>query len=232
MTSYELSRNFWDFSFENTGKIKPIHVAIYFFAIEHCNRLGWKRNFGLPTSMVLEAISVKSYSVYKSAFDDLVEFDFFEVVQYSKNQYSSNIIALKDYCKANDKAPIKALDKAMTKHSVKQPSKQRQSNMSIDKPNNLITLEPINSENKFSKPTFEDVKIYCSERKNNVDPEKWIDHYTSNGWMVGKNKMKDWKAAVRTWEKSNNYSNAKTFNNNSIRNDNQSVASTVKVTTY
>ena len=50
-------------------------------------------------------------------------------------------------------------------------------------------------------PTLEDVKAYCSERKNKVDPERWYDYYTSNGWKVGKNPMKDWKAAVRTWER-------------------------------
>ena len=50
-------------------------------------------------------------------------------------------------------------------------------------------------------PTLEDVKAYCSERKNKVDAERWYDYYTSNGWKVGKNPMKDWKAAVRTWER-------------------------------
>lgn len=54
---------------------------------------------------------------------------------------------------------------------------------------------------RFSPPTTEEVKAYCQERKNNIIPEKFIDHYTSNGWMVGKNKMKDWKASVRTWER-------------------------------
>lgn len=53
---------------------------------------------------------------------------------------------------------------------------------------------------KFTPPTFEEVKCYCSERNKNVNPQKWHDHYTSNGWMVGKTKMQDWKAAVRTWE--------------------------------
>ena len=51
-------------------------------------------------------------------------------------------------------------------------------------------------------PTLEDVKAYCKERGNRVDPERFIDYYTSNGWKVGKNPMKDWKAAVRTWERS------------------------------
>ena len=55
----------------------------------------------------------------------------------------------------------------------------------------------------FQQPSLQEVVDYCKERKNNVDPEKWINHYLSNGWKVGKNTMKDWKAAVRNWEKEN-----------------------------
>lgn len=58
---------------------------------------------------------------------------------------------------------------------------------------------------RFVPPSLEEVKAYCSERNNNVDAERFIDYYTSNGWLVGKNKMKDWKAAVRSWER-NGYS--------------------------
>lgn len=53
----------------------------------------------------------------------------------------------------------------------------------------------------FSPPDIQDVKAYCIERKNNVDPERFIDFYEAKGWMVGKNKMKDWRAAVRNWER-------------------------------
>jgi len=53
---------------------------------------------------------------------------------------------------------------------------------------------------KFVKPALKEVQDYCRERKNNVNPQTWIDHYESKGWMIGKNKMVDWKAAVRTWE--------------------------------
>lgn len=60
----------------------------------------------------------------------------------------------------------------------------------------------------FIPPTLEEVKTYCRERQNDVDAERFINHYTSNGWMVGKNKMKDWKAAVRTWERSG-YNNSR-----------------------
>lgn len=54
---------------------------------------------------------------------------------------------------------------------------------------------------RFTPPTLQEVQVYCMNRHNNVDPEKFIDFYSAKGWMIGKNKMKDWKAAVRTWEK-------------------------------
>lgn len=55
---------------------------------------------------------------------------------------------------------------------------------------------------RFEKPTISDIKQYCIERNNNVNAEHFFDYYESNGWKVGKNSMKDWKAAVRTWERS------------------------------
>lgn len=53
----------------------------------------------------------------------------------------------------------------------------------------------------FKPPTIEEVRAYCLERGNSVDAERWHNHYRANGWMVGKTKMVDWKAAVRTWER-------------------------------
>lgn len=60
----------------------------------------------------------------------------------------------------------------------------------------------IGNRKRFTAPTKDEVIAYCKERGNRVDPERFIDYYTSNGWRVGKNPMKDWKAAVRTWERS------------------------------
>ena len=56
----------------------------------------------------------------------------------------------------------------------------------------------------FKPPTLEEVQAYCTERGNLVDPQSFVDFYESKGWYVGKNKMKDWKAAVRTWERRDN----------------------------
>lgn len=52
----------------------------------------------------------------------------------------------------------------------------------------------------FVPPSLSEVKAYCQERNNGINPQHFIDFYASKGWMIGKNKMKDWKAAVRTWE--------------------------------
>lgn len=54
---------------------------------------------------------------------------------------------------------------------------------------------------RFSPPTIDEVKKYCQEQEFAVDAERFVDHYESNGWMVGKNKMKDWRAAVRNWSR-------------------------------
>jgi len=61
----------------------------------------------------------------------------------------------------------------------------------------------------FIKPSLEQVQAYCRERKNRINPQQFTDHYESNGWRVGKNPMRDWKAAVRTWER-NGFSNGET----------------------
>ena len=54
---------------------------------------------------------------------------------------------------------------------------------------------------RFSPPSVEEVAEYCRERGNNIDPQRFVDFYSSKNWMIGKNKMKDWRASVRTWER-------------------------------
>jgi len=62
-------------------------------------------------------------------------------------------------------------------------------------------LTDSNSKVRFKKPTLDDVKNYCILRNNNIDAEAFIDFYESKNWKIGRNKMKDWKACVRTWER-------------------------------
>lgn len=67
--------------------------------------------------------------------------------------------------------------------------------------------EKVEKRKRFQPPTVDDVSTYCNERGNNIDPQHFVDYYAARGWMIGKNHMKDWKAAVRTWEKSDKKTN-------------------------
>lgn len=197
---FKLMRNFWDFAFENPELIKPNHCALYGFTVEHCNRLGWKRKFGLPASMVLDAIGLKSYSVYKKTFDDLVGFGFIEVIEYSRNQHSSNIVALKDNSKASYKAYTKAHSKAHSKANETTIESTLQSTLestvSIDKPITYYLLpdKTLKTEEEIKKKIINIPKneIYGREilesqswietisMQNKITPEevpKWINDF-------------------------------------------------------
>lgn len=137
LNSYELSRDWFDFCFESPELISPIHTALYFFCIEHCNRLGWKEKFGLPTQMAMDAIGVKNWRTYSKAFDDLVKWKFIKVVQRSKNQYSATVIAIVKNTTANTKALTKAMQKHLQKHSQKQSSSIAVINKQLKLNNNL-----------------------------------------------------------------------------------------------
>lgn len=82
----------------------------------------------------------------------------------------------------------------------------------IDLDNQVINKNNIASERakRFTPPTVEEVAAYCAERKSTVDAQRFVDYYESNGWKVGRNRMKDWKAAVRSWER-NNFTSGKTY---------------------
>ncbi len=85
-----------------------------------------------------------------------------------------------------------------SEQSLLPPSKQSlHNNININNIDNNIN----NNIGRFKPPTLEEVKAYCKERNNSIDAQHFIDYYTSNGWKVGKNKMKDWRATVRTWER-------------------------------
>ena len=139
INTFELSREWFDWCYEHPELISTNHTALYFFIIDHYNRLGWKQKFGLPTMMAMEAIGIKSWKTYSKAFSDIVSWGFIKVIEKSKNQYSATVIALVKNTKAN----TKALSKASKKHG----QKQYKSIVDIDIP---ITIEPITNNQYFS----------------------------------------------------------------------------------
>jgi len=93
---------------------------------------------------------------------------------------------------------IKIIRGGVNEKSIALCDKNRKSNTTS------INTMIVNNKGSFLKPKIFDIKGYCIERKNNVDFETFYDFYESKDWLIGKNKMKDWKACVRTWEKRNN----------------------------
>ncbi|MCM8542400.1 MAG: hypothetical protein NE328_19170 [Lentisphaeraceae bacterium] len=172
MNSYDLSRNFFDFCFDNPEKINTSHVAIYFFAIEHCNRLGWKKKFGFPTQMVMDAVGIKKPHTYIKYFNNLVEWEFFHLIQKSKNQYSSNIISLSSATPETGRA----LGKAVAKHAAEHGQSMGRGTGSINKPR---TLEPNNKEQERERArVFFDESIKdIFEEHNALDEYKKFCEY-------------------------------------------------------
>lgn len=84
-----------------------------------------------------------------------------------------------------------------------EPDKNLNDNVDDNVDVNVDDNKKKNKKKKFQKPTIEEVQKYCYERKNNINAQQFLNHYESNGWMVGKNAMKDWQAAIRTWEQRN-----------------------------
>ena len=108
-----------------------------------------------------------------------------------KNGYITRVLIYRQGSKEILSRYIKLVDKPSLK-------------MCTDNTNINITNTNLTDSNKkafFKKPTFDEVNNYCLERNNNIDPEAFIAFYESKGWMVGSNKMKNWKQAIITWEK-------------------------------
>ena len=117
---------------------------------------------------------------------------------YSEKSKNPNVKNHKTLCEKQQTPIVKnankeSIDEKVNKESIKE--------------NNNSGAKAIS----FKKPLISEIEKYCKDRKNNIDARSFFDFYESKGWMIGKNKMKDWKAAVRTWEqrKKENVSNGK-----------------------
>lgn len=150
MNGYNLIRAWYNFKFENPSRTSAKHSDFYCYLIDQWNRLGQKKEFGLPTSYTMECLNIGSYNTYKKTLNDLVEFGFIKIIKDSKNQHQSKIIALSKIDKATDKAldkaTIKATDKAID---------------TITKQYNKGTKEQMN--NNIVKINFDDLLTFFNQ---------------------------------------------------------------------
>src|SRR5690554_930931 len=116
MNGYDLTRAWYNFKFKDPKRVKSGHSDLFFYIIDLWNRLGQKKEFGLPTSVAMESLGIGSYNTYKKLLDDLFKFGFIKLICDSKNQHQSKIITISKIDKASDealdKATIKASDEA------------------------------------------------------------------------------------------------------------------------
>ena len=109
MNGYDLTRQWYDFKFENPDKVRAMHSDFYFYLVDKWNRMGQVTKIGLPTDFTMKELGIKSYNTYKKILNDLIEFGFVKLVLNSKNQHYAKVIALS----INDKASNGCYDKAL-----------------------------------------------------------------------------------------------------------------------
>lgn len=168
------------------------------------------------TDEMLATIFRRPLNIVRLALKTFEQFGMVEVVEgaitipnWNKHQNIEQIESRKEYMREymknyrNQKAlPDVNECKHLRKPNVSTIEKEKERDIDIKKESNTCVLpKKKESVNRFQPPTVEEVSAYCEERNNNVDAQRFVDYYTSNGWKVGKNAMKDWKAAVRTWER-------------------------------
>lgn len=130
----------------------------------------------------------------------------------SKNNDLANANALQTQCDDNANGMLN------TKHKTLNTKQETLTNKDL-----VETATPKKS-NRFKPPSIDEVIQYCNERQNQVDASKFVDYYETSNWMRGKNKIKDWKACVRTWEKNSNNNTQPRFANQKPVGDNNDLS--------
>ena len=143
MNGYALSRAFWNWAFENPDKNTPTHAAMFMWFVEKWNRCGQKQKISITTSETMEALGINSRNTFSKVFSELVEYGFIEIIQDSKNQYTSKIISLAQNLCKHEVSTDTALDKAL----IQQGSEQGASTVTINKTKKQDNKETIKQHN-------------------------------------------------------------------------------------
>lgn len=182
-------------------------------SIDHEGALRFSETIPYNEQM-LSVITNTNIDIVKSAMKIFIELNMIEILDDS-TIYMAEVQKLTgsetEYAKKKREYRQKLLEMRQNEDTVE--TKKDNVRQEIEKELEIEIEKDIDNKQKrkrFVPPSREEVQAYCIERNNNVDAERFIDYYTSNGWRVGKNPMKDWKSAVRTWEKSG-------YNNNKPR---------------
>lgn len=184
-----------------TNPLSAHAITLWHALMATANKAGWVSKFAVAIS-TLEAKTSLNKKAIERARNELAQKGYI-----GWNKRNGNLSAEYYINSLCDKKDVDFVPQSVAQddpQSVAQP-------VAINKLN-YTKKELKEKVSNFSPPDIDLVKAYCSERNNCVNPDRFFDFYQSKGWMIGKNKMKDWKAAVRTWEKEDkkNSDNGKT----------------------
>lgn len=157
MNGYCLTENWFNFVSENSDKVECKHTALYLYIVEMFNKRGWVDVIGLPTDFTMGVLNIKSYKNYISILHDLIDFGYIKMIEKSKNQYTSNKIALVENTKANPKHIPKQVES--------NDQSDDQSKLSIIK---LLNLETIKLLNDNASIIDEHLKVWIKEYKQSL----------------------------------------------------------------
>ena len=197
MNYIELLNNFWKKDVEYNFSDKEI--ALYFYLLNVSNSINWKNPFGLSNAM-----TIAKFGWGKKAFDNAKNnLQKADLISFRSGDGRGNVYqySIKDTEKVYQKDTLLDTLSAPLLDTLLEQKGATSININKTKQKNK---EVIGKTKRFSPPSIDEIKSYCLERKNSVDADRFSDFYTSKNWMVGKNKMKDWRAAVRTWERGDN----------------------------
>ena len=192
----------------HTGHLDPLEDIAYRRMIDWC----YLHESHLPESVEDIARIIRMRDHCKCIASVLQEFFTLDSGGYTNARIGSELKSYKDVSKKRKKAAntrwankhkglssdASALQVECTSNAKHEPR-----NMNQEPRTNSIMAKA----KRFAKPTQQEVLDYCKDRGNSVEASRFIDHYESNGWKVGKNSMKCWKSAIRTWEKNDNAKN-------------------------
>lgn len=180
MNYIELINNVWNM--REQGIISTREQDLYLYLLHRSNVLFWKNPFHQSTTVLCSVLSIDRNTLItrRKRLKKLRLIDYEE--GKAKNRPAKYTIN-----RLNSNEPANSIPES----SASEKGEKTQDTSKRTKGN----------ENRFSPPSTGDVEKYCHERNNTVDAQRFVDFYTAKGWMLGKNKMKDWEAAIRTWEK-------------------------------
>lgn len=167
------------------------YKLLWLYILDDCNHAGlWDVDLEVAEIRIGAKINtkeaIKYYSKNIKIFDNGNKWFIPKFIEFQYGQLNENVNAHKSVIRLIEKYDLYNIgdDNDSLEWNIDEPSKSQ-----------------VKKFTGFVKPTSDDIKEYCDERDNNVDANTFFDFYESKGWLVGKAKMKDWKAAVRNWER-------------------------------